>query len=139
MRTARAMSPPPIQIILRESVMLSPPSPTNTAEAGQRLLRGVEGCVNRSGALPRMPMPAARRVEEGPSDEARVLSGTIQRSPMELNLSIDYEVKDSNPEVEAALEDIIAEEARSFAETIRRRLATEGVADINMNLTENPK
>jgi hypothetical protein len=42
MRTARATSPLPIQIILRESVMFSPPSRTNTAAARQRLLRGIE-------------------------------------------------------------------------------------------------
>lgn len=57
---------------------------------------------------------------------------------MRLNLTIDYDVEDVNPEVEAALEEIVAEEARGFAETIRRRLAAEGITDIAMNLTERP-
>lgn len=57
---------------------------------------------------------------------------------MELNMTIDYDVKDTTPEVEAALEEIVAEETRSFVETIRRRLAAEGVTDISMNMRETP-
>ncbi len=55
---------------------------------------------------------------------------------MHLNMTIDYEVTDTTPEVEAALEEIVAEETRAFAETVRRRLAAEGVENISMNLNE---
>jgi hypothetical protein len=44
---------------------------------------------------------------------------------MELSLSIDYEVTDADSDVQAVLEEIIADEARGFAETIRQRLAAE--------------
>jgi hypothetical protein len=54
-----------------------------------------------------------------------------------LNLTIDYEVTDTTPELEEALEEIVAEEARGFAETLRRRLAAEGVSDLTMNLKES--
>ena len=55
---------------------------------------------------------------------------------MNLNMTIDYEVTDTTPQLEKALEEIVAEEARGFAETLRRRLAAEGVSDLTMNLTE---
>jgi hypothetical protein len=55
-----------------------------------------------------------------------------------LSLSIDYDVADADPEVEAVLEEIVAEEARGFGETVRRRLAAEGVRDIEMTVTERP-
>jgi hypothetical protein len=50
---------------------------------------------------------------------------------------MDYEVEDTTPEVEAVLEEIVAEEARGFAETLRQRLAAEGVEDIEMNLKQS--
>jgi hypothetical protein len=55
---------------------------------------------------------------------------------MNLNLTIDYEVTETTRELEEALEDIVAEEARGFAETLRRRLAAEGVTNLTMNLKE---
>jgi hypothetical protein len=57
---------------------------------------------------------------------------------MRLNMSIDFVVEDADPEVESQIEQVVAEEARGFAETVRRRLAAEGVADISMNLRESP-
>ena len=57
---------------------------------------------------------------------------TIESGRMELKLSIDFDVTDADPDVEALLEKIIAEEARGFSETVRRRLEAEGVTDISM-------
>jgi hypothetical protein len=57
---------------------------------------------------------------------------------MKLNMSIDYDVEETSPEVKTALEEIIGEEARAFVEAIRRRLAAEGVTDINLNLADSP-
>jgi hypothetical protein len=54
-----------------------------------------------------------------------------------VNLTIHYEVTDTGPELEEALEEIVAEEARGFAESLRRRLAAEGVSDLTMNLKES--
>jgi len=57
---------------------------------------------------------------------------------MKLTMSIDYDVEDADPEVEALLEEIVSQEARGFAETVRQRLSAEGVTDISTNLTETP-
>lgn len=57
---------------------------------------------------------------------------------MKLNLSISFEVEETDPQVEAVLDEIIAEEARGFAETVRQRLAAEGVSDIQMTVSEHP-
>lgn len=56
---------------------------------------------------------------------------------MHLSMNINYDVQDANKEVEAILEEIIGEEARSFAETVRQRLAAEGVKDIHMSTQES--
>jgi hypothetical protein len=56
---------------------------------------------------------------------------------VQLNLIIDWDLTDADKEVEAALEEIVAEEARTFTENIRRRLAQAGVTDIEMNLRES--
>jgi hypothetical protein len=61
----------------------------------------------------------------------------LQSVLMNLNMTINWEVQDADAEVESALEEVIAEEARSFTEAIRRRLAAEGITDISMNLTES--
>ncbi len=58
---------------------------------------------------------------------------------MELSMSIDWDVQDADSEVKSALEEIIGEEARAFTETIRQRLAAEGIRDISMKLTETAK
>jgi hypothetical protein len=65
-----------------------------------------------------------------------MLSQSTKGGPVELDLSISYDVKDADPRIEKILEEIVGEEARGFAETIRQRLAAEGVQDITMNLTE---
>lgn len=57
---------------------------------------------------------------------------------MRLSLSIDDDVEDADPEIEAVLEEIVAEEARGFAGSVRRRLGAEGVRDIEMTVTERP-
>jgi hypothetical protein len=56
---------------------------------------------------------------------------------MKLNMAIDWDVEDVDADVKDALEEVIAEEARAFGETIRRRLAAEGITDITMNLRES--
>ncbi len=58
---------------------------------------------------------------------------------MELNLRIDWALQGTTPEVKAALEEVIAEEARAFSEAVRRRIAEQGVTDISMKLEEHAK
>ncbi len=55
---------------------------------------------------------------------------------MKLALTIEYDVDADNPQVEALLDEVIAEEARGFVELVRRRLADEGVRDIEMTVRE---
>ncbi len=50
---------------------------------------------------------------------------------MELNLRIDWALQGTTPEVKAALEEVIAEEARAFSEAVRRRIAEQGVTRAN--------
>jgi hypothetical protein len=80
MRTARATSPPPIQSILREIVMCSPPSPTNTAAPAQRLLRRVEDC------LPGLhPVPNWSAGDTIPLERGRILRVIDTRPGQELD------------------------------------------------------
>jgi hypothetical protein len=53
-----------------------------------------------------------------------------------LNLTIDFDVTETTPEAEEILDQIVAEEARTFIEVVRRRLEDAGVTDINMNMSE---
>ena len=55
---------------------------------------------------------------------------------MKLTMSINYEVQDTDAEAEAILEEIVADEARVFVETVRRRLAEAGVTDLTMDMSE---
>jgi hypothetical protein len=55
---------------------------------------------------------------------------------MKLDMTINYHVEDTDPEVEEILEEAVAEEARGFVEAVRRRLTAAGVTDISMNLSE---
>jgi hypothetical protein len=55
---------------------------------------------------------------------------------MKLSMNISYDVDDADQEVEDLLTEIVAEEARAFAEAVRCRLAAEGVRDIQMNMKE---
>jgi hypothetical protein len=55
---------------------------------------------------------------------------------MKLTMGIDWDVEETSPEVKAMLEEVIGEETRGFAETIRRRLAAEGITDMTMTLRE---
>ena len=55
---------------------------------------------------------------------------------MRLEMNISYDLKDADQEVEELLSDIVAEEAHGFAETIRGRLAAEGVRDIQMSVSD---
>lgn len=55
---------------------------------------------------------------------------------MKLELAIQYDVEAADPDVEALLDEILAEEARGFAEDVRRRLASAGVRDIEMSVAE---
>jgi len=53
-----------------------------------------------------------------------------------IELTINYDVTETEPEAEAILDEIVAEEARGFVEVIRRRLAEAGVTDISMTVSE---
>jgi hypothetical protein len=53
-----------------------------------------------------------------------------------LNLAIDYDVTQTTAEAEEILDQIVAEEARTFIEVVRRRLEDAGVTDINMTMSE---
>jgi hypothetical protein len=50
--------------------------------------------------------------------------------------SIDYSVTETTPETEEVLEEIIADEARTFVAEVRRRLHEAGVRDIGMEFQE---
>jgi hypothetical protein len=51
-------------------------------------------------------------------------------------MTVSWDVTDENKDVESALEEIIADEARTFTQNIRQRLRDAGVEEIEMNLTE---
>jgi hypothetical protein len=55
---------------------------------------------------------------------------------MELNMGISIDAKDADPAIAKRIDEIVAEEAPTFVETIRRRLAAEGVTDLKMNAAE---
>ena len=55
---------------------------------------------------------------------------------MKLALTLEYEVTDTTAEVEELLDEIVADEARGFADGLRARLAAEGVRDIQMSVSE---
>jgi hypothetical protein len=47
-------------------------------------------------------------------------------------MTIDYEVDETTPEVEAHLDEVIAEEARKFTAAITDRLEAEGIEDVQI-------
>lgn len=55
---------------------------------------------------------------------------------MKLDLTINHDVTAAEPEADAILDEIIAEEARGYVEIVRRRLEEAGVTDINMTVSE---
>ncbi len=55
---------------------------------------------------------------------------------MKMAMTIDYEVTDTDAETEALLEEVIAEEARGFVDTVRARLASEGVEELSVSVRE---
>lgn len=56
---------------------------------------------------------------------------------MELAMTIEYEVTGASPEVEASLEEVVADEARAFSQAVRDRLAAEGVDNVTMRVRES--
>jgi hypothetical protein len=58
---------------------------------------------------------------------------------MKLDLSVSYDVDDPDPQAQAVLEEIVAEEARGLAERVRQRLAEAGVRDIAMTVAESDR
>ena len=55
---------------------------------------------------------------------------------MKIDLTITYDVTAADPEADAILDEIIAEEARDFVEVIQRRLEEAGVTEITMTVSE---
>jgi len=47
-------------------------------------------------------------------------------------MTIDYEVDETTPEVEAYLDEVIAEEARKFTASLSDRLEAEGIEDVQI-------
>ena len=56
---------------------------------------------------------------------------------MELLTSIDYEVTERTPEVEELIEELVADEARTFVANLQRRLVHAGLEDVQVSVRES--
>ena len=56
---------------------------------------------------------------------------------MRLELTISYDVSETEPDAEEIVSEIVAEEAHGFAGNVRERLASAGVRDLTMSVNES--